>query len=250
MPCTKSVCFTGPRAKKLLGTPQGRDPLTAYETLYGPLQSRLEAQIIALANQGYTRFWGGCAAGFDSIAARAVCHVKALRPDLGVKLALALPWKGYRAGGDVWDALQLAAMDAADSVDIVHDGTNTYRRPSAGRLLNDRNRHMLARSELVLALWPTNTMAKGRYGDWRPVNWQTYAQSRWSDCSGSGTGNMLRDAMGSQTPFIVIPADVDAAQSRIALLAPEGPAASLLKDRSIPGAPRPTAPGPESAPTF
>lgn len=177
-----------PQGEEAPGHATGKGPLTAYEALYGPLQTYLEAQVIALADQGYTRFWGGCAAGFDSIAARAVCHVKALRPDLGVELALALPWKGYRAGGDVWDALQLAAMDAADSVDIVHDGTDAYRRPSAGKLLNDRNRHILARSELVLALWPTNTQAKGRYGTWRPVNWQTYAQSRWSDCSGSGTG--------------------------------------------------------------
>lgn len=123
-----SCCFTGHRRISAAARAQ--------------LEAQLTDAVSALIAQGVRRFYAGGALGFDTLAARAVIHLRQNYPD--IELILALPCKDQTRGWGDWDvAVYEGIKRAANEVVYLSD---TYTKTC----MLDRNRYMVEHSDCCL----------------------------------------------------------------------------------------------------
>ena len=134
----KTVAFTGPRPEKL---PYALGDVAAVDRL----GNVLEEQIISAINRGYTRFFSGMSRGVDLIAADRVLMLRERGCD--VALIAAIP---YRGQPDEW-----GDEDRAEHARILGlcDGQEILSEMFTARCYNCRNRYMVERADLLMAIY-------------------------------------------------------------------------------------------------
>jgi uncharacterized phage-like protein YoqJ len=136
---SKTVCFSGHRTEKL-------PPVCQTETGYKMLGSFIVAAIEESLAAGYDTFIAGGARGIDILAALIIIGLKADRPDAGIKLVTAMPYKNQReklSGKELFDYGFILAQS-----DLVVCLSEEYT-PTC---LKERNRYMVDKSSKLIAV--------------------------------------------------------------------------------------------------
>ncbi|NLV50281.1 MAG: DUF1273 family protein [Clostridiales bacterium] len=141
---SRFCCFSGHRC-----LPEGSRP---------HIRQRLDDELRARADSGFTDFFTGGALGFDTLAAQAVLDLQAAYPD--IRLHLALPFSGQpnrwpEPDRRIYESIKSRAFS-------VYLAGETYR-PGC---MDKRNRYMVDRSELLICWLTENrggTAATVRY---------------------------------------------------------------------------------------
>lgn len=127
---------TGHRADKLaLFSPQERQLLLDFAVE--------QTNELLLKHPGINTFYCGMQGGWDLAMALAV-----MEHHTNVSIIASVPYRNFRPqGGEYWERLYRRVYNEAKSVEIVSSG------PSAIWKLMQRNKFMVDRSDLVVALW-------------------------------------------------------------------------------------------------
>lgn len=133
---SKCCCFTGHRPEKL-----NISEMTAKKLLCEGIQYAID--------QGVTTFITGMAKGVDTWAGEMVLEYKNIYPD--IRLVCAMPYEGFAKGGT--DKERIARLRILASADLVHNVSDSYH-PFC---FQSRNRWMVDRSDLVIALYTGDT---------------------------------------------------------------------------------------------
>jgi len=136
--CT--ACFSGYRPKKF------SFPLDMDSPEFEPLQDNIEATIKNAAQNGYTTFLCGMAAGFDLICADVFYDVRESGAEFEhLKLAAIIPFQGHKVPED-WRTLYVRTISRADHVEIL---LPTYQ---SGCYLR-RNDWLIEHSSRLICYW-------------------------------------------------------------------------------------------------
>lgn len=150
----KTLCFTGPRPKKLFGF----DNIDAYKPLY----QTLSKQILQFYNQGYLRFISGGAQGVDHIAFWAVYDLKIKHPETEI---LNIVYQPFINQSDRWSDFGLFSkfewgkiLSIADQVVDISKKKNIDISYTFGinKALIERNKSMVDDSDTVLGVYKHN----------------------------------------------------------------------------------------------
>ena len=172
-----TACFTGPRAKKLVG-------FSSHDN-YMPVVHEVTELCEKLYNSGVRRFISGGAQGFDQLAFWGVNNFKATHPD--VKNIVYVPFEGqdrlWMSTGIFSRKEYQQMLDHADEVKII----NKFDETKVGRLLNERNIAMVDDTDVVIALFNPEELKTATH---------------------SGTANCIRYADSKNKPVIYIKYDI------------------------------------------
>lgn len=153
----KTLCFTGPRPKKLYG--YNREE-------YNELLDFLKNTVLQYIKAGYTTFITGGAQGFDQLAFWAVNSLKKEYPE--IKNVLYLPCKNqdirWAEEGPFSRKDYQLMLKYADDIKYVHN-----RNFESPRDLFDRNHAMVDDSIEILGMYPDN-------------GWRTEKNSGTAEC--------------------------------------------------------------------
>ncbi|MCC8356683.1 MAG: DUF1273 domain-containing protein [Oscillospiraceae bacterium] len=138
-----TCCFTGHRAERL----PWRDDESAPACL--DLKARLEGAVLAAYEAGFRHFLCGMATGADIYCGEAVAALRDARPD--ITLEAAIPFDGQdKTWPDAWRRRYQRLAERCDTVTVLH----TMYTPDC---MMDRNRYMVDRSSLVIAIYDGHT---------------------------------------------------------------------------------------------
>lgn len=172
-----TVCFTGPRAKKLVGFSSHKN--------YMQVVNAVTMLCDDLYKFGIRRFISGGAQGFDQLAFWGVNNFKKTHPD--VKNIVYVPFEGQDR---LWMSTGIFSrkeynqmIEHADEVKII----NKFDETKVGKLLNERNIAMVNDSDAVIALFNIKDLETATH---------------------SGTANCIRYADSKNKPVVYIEYDV------------------------------------------
>ena len=152
----KTVCFTGPRPKRLCGY---------YRESYQDLLIYLQKIIEDLYLSCYKEFITGGAQGFDQLAFQAINAVKKKNPSWDISNILAIPFHGqelrWKETGIFGQKEYREMLTAADKIVYVSD---LYKNQNPYFLLFKRNEYMIDSSDLVVALYPDENWENAKSG--------------------------------------------------------------------------------------
>lgn len=182
----KTVCFTGPRPKRLCE--YNREP-------YQDLLIYLEKTIEDLYLSGYREFITGGAQGFDQLAFQATNAVKKKNPSWDISNILAIPFHGqelrWKETGIFGQKEYREMLAAADKIVYVSD---LYKNQNPYFLLFKRNEYMIDASDLVVALYP---------------------DENWENAKSGGTENAMKYAKKKGISIMQIVYRIDEKENRI-----------------------------------
>ena len=150
----KTICFTGPRPKKLFGF----DNLDDYKPLY----QTLSKQILQFYNQGYLRFISGGAQGVDQLAFWVVNALKQKHPEACI---LNIVYQPFANQSDRWPPLGLfSKFDYQRMLSIVDQVVDISKKKNIdisstfgiNKALIERNKSMVDDSDTVLGVYKHN----------------------------------------------------------------------------------------------
>lgn len=151
----KTICFTGPKPKKLCGYNHNN---------YKNFVKQLTSHILNCHNKGYTHFISGGAQGFDQLAFWAVHQAKQIHPD--IQNILYKPFINY---GNKWAEQgpfskneYILISQFADSVKIITPSV-LFDKNEIIKALLQRNKTMIDDSDCVMTLSNTDDI-KYNYG--------------------------------------------------------------------------------------
>lgn len=136
----KTACFSGYRPEKF------HFPLNMDSAEFEALQDNIEAAIRNAAQNGYTTFLCGMAAGFDLVCADVFFDVRESGAEFEhLELAAIIPFQGHKVPKD-WRTLYTRTISRADYVEILLPAyqSGCYLR---------RNDWMIERSSLLICYW-------------------------------------------------------------------------------------------------
>ena len=142
-----AACFTGPRPERFAACG------IAFADLEEQLRTRLQDEIIRLADQGCTDFYCGMARGVDLLAGEALLSLRRLSPQLKLIAVLPFPKQTY-----YWeDGWILRYNRVLHQCSAVHTISPVYRTGCFAQ----RNRYMVDHSDRVIAVTAAGTTGSG-----------------------------------------------------------------------------------------